>query len=318
MKQDSMTAAPVAPNALEEIEIGYFFALLKRYWKTLALAVAIGMALTSGYYALQKDTYEAKIILMPSKSETPSAAGLLGLASLAKDGSGDMDFFFALMKTEPVTRRLFGSRIPDSLGKDSVRVAAALELDSLGPKEYFTSIQNFQKKIKVESQEGGLYQITMQAGSRWLCEALLNGLVGAAFHEFREAQRNRIEGLLTRLKIAIDSAQGERETANQRLVGYKERNLGVERPQSLAILNDLNLEYRVKEEKYLLVKKEMEMSNLELVKSLPPITVLGAAESPPWRISPRKKIIFPAGLFLSFAFGYVFVLVRDLVRQRQA
>lgn len=306
-----------AKPALEDLEIGYFLNLVPRYWKSMVLVILVGMGLTLGFYALQEETYEAKIILVPSKAETPSVGGLLGLASFAKEGSGDMDFFFGLLKTEPVVKRLFSSMIPDSLGTDSVSVRTVLEMDSLGPKETYENIQTFQKGIKIESQDGGLYQINLQSTSRWLSVALLNALVESAFREYHDAQRFRIQSLLERLKIAIDSAGSEREVANQRLVQYKERNFGVERPQSLARLNDLTLEYRVKEEKYLLVKKEMEMSNLELVKSLPPITILGPADSPPWRIAPRRKVIFPAGFVLSLIIGYFLAFSRDILKSRK-
>ncbi len=318
MIQEKVTQErPPAKSALEEIEIGYFFSLVPKYLSTLLAILAVGIGLTTGYYLLQKNVYESKIILVPAKSESPSVSGLLGLASLAKEGSGDMDFFFGLLKTAPVVKRLVASRVPDSLGKDSVEVRKALHMDSLGEKVFYNQILSFQKKIKVETKDGGLYQITMEAESRWLSEALLNGLVIAGFTEYYEAQGNRIRSLLGRLEFAIVSADGEREAANKKLVDFKERNYGVEKPYSLAIMNDLVLEYKVKEEKYLLVKKELEMANLELVKSLPPITILEPAESPPWRISPSKKIIFPLGAILSFLIGYFSVLVRDITKNRK-
>jgi len=68
-------------------------------------------------------------------------------------------------------------------------------------------------------------------------------------------------------------------------------------------------ELKVQEEIYLTLKKEMEISKIEEVKSLPLIQILDQATVPTEKSKPKRRIIMLSGLITSFLLGVLLVVI---------
>ena len=68
-------------------------------------------------------------------------------------------------------------------------------------------------------------------------------------------------------------------------------------------------ELKVQEEIYLTLKKEMEISKIEEVKSLPLIQILDKATVPTEKSKPKRRIIMLSGLITSFLLGVLLVVI---------
>ena len=101
------------------------------------------------------------------------------------------------------------------------------------------------------------------------------------------------------------------ETRETDLKNFRESNMRIEKsPQLQLELGKFMRELKVQEEIYLTLKKEIEISKIEEVKSLPLIQILDKATAPTKKSKPKRRNIMLAGLIFSFLFGILLAVIK--------
>lgn len=298
------SAASSQPIREEEIDLKDLLFLLWGRRRTIALAGICAMGLSAIYaYLIAKPTYESSALLLPTQVPTAdqfgAAAALLGKKS---GGSADAELYQSLLTSRTVMRKLMDAPLrnqSDTAGGRVEPLYRILKLDTTKPELVEGWVEALSSSVAVgskESSSGGILEIRFTAGAPWLAQEIGQTLLEIGQEELREVRVERAGTVLPRLATVVSQAKAEWDSSARRVTWYKDRNRSIILPDQLLELARLQMEQQVREQKYMLARKEYESQVLEREKATPPMIILDPANLPARKSSPKRIRIMALGL----------------------
>lgn len=302
----------------DEIDLRKIF---KDLWgsRLLILAIVLAFAALSSVYALmKKPSFESNVLLIPTDPRTSNsledAVSFLG----SKTGKGDdLDLYQMLLTCRTVVEQVLHADVVDQSDTGKGRrmpLAVLLGVDTSDQEKLSDGLELLARSVKVgtppEQSGGGVIQVTVSAGSAWLAKQLADKFVEVGQTEIRRVRANRFETTLQRLQGAAKEASREFDQASQELANFRSQNRSITLPEQQVRLDRFELESNVKQQKYMMVRKEIESLVLEKEKAVPPAIVLDSAHAPVRRSSPKRTMIVMLATLFGGALSCAFVVVR--------
>lgn len=301
-----------------------FVALALLLWHRRAILVAATVLMGATFYATSfalREEYESTILLLPT--ETPkldqlgAAAALLG--KKASTGSADLELYQTLLTSRTVTSQLLRTGFANRHDTGSGRVEPLfriLGIDTSDPGELYAAERDLATSIEVGSVGTGLgniLQVTLKAPHPWLARDLAEQTVSIGQEAFRKVRIERSETILSRLVVASEAARRDWDEAARKASQYKEQHRSISLPELQYDLDRILMEKQLKEQKYVLARREVEQLALEQAKAAPPAMILDKATTPPWRTRPKRALLAIVGMVLGAAGSCAAVLAWSLL-----
>lgn len=307
-----------------DFDLREMFMLLWKSRHKLVLSALFGGVLACIYaFAIVKPVYESSALLLPTDppkdEQLGAAAALLGKKVNAL---GDVALYQSLLTSRQVMHKLLSSKITN--GDDSAKgkiepLYEVLMLDTAKPEEMENVINSLGKLVLVESRKsstgmgGGIVEITVSSHAPWLAQQICERLIRIGQEELRSVQIERGKTIGERLTLANELARREWDSTAVKLTVFKDRNRSILLPDQMLTLLRLEMEKQAKEQKYLMARKELELQELELEKTAPPMMILDPANLPAKMVRPKRMMILVLGVMAGFFIAMGFVLGRNAI-----
>lgn len=288
----------------EEIDLRDLFHTLWGKRGIIAL-VAIGSLALSAVYAflIAKPVFESSALLLPTQTANPdqfgAAAALLGKKAT---GSADVDLYQSLLTSRTVIHKMLNAPFRDLSDTGQGRIEPLfriLKLDTNNPLAVERATEGLANSVTVGSKEsgaGGILEIRFAAGAPWLAQEIGQTLLEIGQEELRSVRAERSETVLPRLARIVAQTKAEWDSSARVLTGYKDRNRSIILPEQMLEISRLQMEQQVREQKYMLARKEYETQVLEREKAAPPMMILDPANLPARKVQPHRSLILVIGL----------------------
>lgn len=275
-----------------------------------AVAIILGL--------LAQHRYEAEIVLYPSNSANPkpslsSLGALVGFSLETETGSDPTILFKEVLRSRNFTEKLADRKFFSNEQNKEITLRELFDSDEQDSLilEYELSIwisDLFQvEKDKVTQ----VTRIKVLAPESRLASDLANEVVKELKIHFEETTNSVIKRNRISLEKNALEVKRELDVAVDNLAEFRARNKGITYqnvPNLFREFMDLSTEVEIHKEKYLLLRKELEMTRIEEIKEKPFIEILDAARIPPYKKYPLRKKMAVYGTLLGFLFGCLLVL----------
>jgi uncharacterized protein involved in exopolysaccharide biosynthesis len=314
--------SPSSANIFDKDQIDIRM-LLIALWKRKFWIIAGALVATSvsGYYAFKVavPVYESTAVLIPTeapvKNQLGAAAALLGKTS---NSNVDAELYQSLLTSRTVLHKLLSASIVN--GSDTAKgriepLSKTLQLDTSRLGAIEATIKALASAIHVGSMErgdGGILEIKFRSREPWLAQQIGNSLLGIGQEELGLVRAERSKLIGSRLIPAVEKSQLEWDSATKRVTYFKDINRSITLPDQVMQLARLEIEKSAKEQKYLLVRKEFELQQLEAIKAVPPMMVLDPPNYPGRESKPNRRIIVLLGAIFGLAFSSSVVAAKCL------
>jgi capsular polysaccharide biosynthesis protein len=283
----------------------------RRWWKWYVLIVA---AFTGGAIFLcmvLPPTYKASVTLLPTQSKDSRVNRLEAIASKfgidsPVPGANFADFLEPIVGSKTFLFRLSDFPVVDAKGErkklyDTFKYSGkSADLDSLIYLSRMRSMVDFLKKAS------GVIEISVTAPSEAMASDIANQTVKLINEFNQEYNYSNARANVQFLTEQMAGAETGKQRASDNVVGFLERNRGIDpttSPSLFSKYSSLKLEQEIANQKYLLIRNQMESAQLTLNRKEPLLTVLDYASRPYYKDGPKRKqillILIAAGFFLS-------------------
>lgn len=303
----------------DEIDLRELFLALWASHRLVSFCGILGLA-SSAFYAffVAVPVYRSSALLLPTQTQIPDQFGAAAALFGKKKGSGsaDVDLYKSLLTSRTVVRKLLSSDHANWSDTAKGRIEPLfriLNVDTANPKAMEDVINRLSGSVTVdtkESGEGGILQIEFEAPTAWLAQGIGQKLLEIGQEELRRVRSARTETFLPFLASAVSQAKSEWDSSARILAIFKDRNRSIVLPAQMLELSRLQMELQVREQKYLLARKEYESQILEREKAAPPMMVLDPANLPAHKSKPKRLFLMVLGLFSGLFLSSMFVMFR--------
>ena len=291
----------------DSLTVGHILSLLRKdAWKIFAVTSVITM-LSIGYSYLLPETWKAAIHVVPTEMPHSEQLGALAevLSKKAGSGSANIDMFSALLVSRPVLLQLLQSEISKPLpGKDSVySVQTLLKIDTTNTGTVYYAADALSNDIKFTQQQNSLsniVEVSLTANSPWLAKAMLSNLLTIGQASLFAITRSRYETVIHRLEKADSVALELSKQASNAYTKFQVDNRSSNQPEVVQRGDRLRREQEIRDQTYMMVRRDLETNRLEIEKIMPPVVAIDSAFVPPLRESPKRTQIMIAGFLLGF------------------
>lgn len=252
------------PVTNEEVDIN-LLNLFKAAWskKVIFLAsLAIGTAVGAAWFKLGEKRFSASISFVQSREETDlSAMGGLGALSMLGVGAATSDPPLLKFMEKYVKTREFILSIQDSLYAGEPLHVKILGNTARGPASDEVFFMRTAPMFKI-TKEAGLLTIKATHPDSAFALALANLIYSSFSQRFDRERRNILRDNLDFVSDLVEKSKTEMQRASGNMRIFLEQNRELGAPHLLQKRNELLLESRLAEEKY--VQAEKERSLLEI------------------------------------------------------
>jgi capsule polysaccharide export protein KpsE/RkpR len=172
----------------------------------------------------------------------------------------------------------------------------APQVDTLVYLKKLTDMINFQKGAS------GLVQIEVTAPTPRMAAGISNQLASEIDKFAREKTLQTLQIQITYLTEQVAITEERRKSANSKMLVFLNRNRNIDpelSPSLFAEYTELKMQVDVTNQRYLLMKEELESAQISLYKKEPLLMFIDPAAEPFFRFAPRGKIL----LSIHFALG---------------
>jgi len=295
----------------DEIDLLEYGRILWR-WKRLTIALlALVCVVILTYNFIRKPVYEAIVTMIPNeKPQTPSLGALGGLAAnfgfSMPSTSDPSDIYREILLSRSFLKSYVNKTLPTEKHREGISIPAYFKIQTQDEDSLFISVAAKMKKLIDYEKDGSISVLSVVSNDPIFSASLANDLL-VALKQF--VQENRLSKLKkNRIFIETRLAEMERElkVARKNLSLFRQKNQRIDANHAPQLLDQqawLMQEVRIKEEIYLLLKKEFEMARIEEEKEKPFIQVLDNAIPPSPTFKPGKKLLFGVVFLASGFFG---------------
>lgn len=285
--------------------------------KIVIISVTVLFSIASIFYALTspvKYTSVSKLITKTSSS-TPSGnlaqmAALAGVNIGNRNSSNPSEYLPVIMRDKNFIIKILKKKW--FIKGDSVNLPDIWEM------EPDTTIENWSfvfEKIKTSTlrdgdffdlskdRKAGVLTLTTEFRYPELAYQVNNYLLQLIDEYISNSLKGQAKEKRTFIEERISEVSEDLKISENRLAGFKERNLDTDAPKVFLEEHRLLRQVTLNQELYIQLKKQYELARIEEKNDQPLIEVLQRPEIPIWRSKPKRKLIVIigtiAGLFIS-------------------
>lgn len=306
---------PLLPGEEFEIDLRALVAKLRQGWFLLLAGGFLGAALAGAWGWWKGPLYVARMQVLETGVERSGALGSLSsIKSLVGQGSGDdlgsLELFRALLGSRIVAERVLLGEVKKPKTDSVMRMFRVMGLDPADAWRWDEVAEGFTKAVEVRPVGGGVFELSYTSGSQWMAQLMLTRFYEEAMVELRNASRDRFSTTLKSLDRAASAAADERRRAVAQLAEFNARNLATTSPVLFMRQSQLEVEAKIKEQKYLAARQELENVRLQREKFSLPAIVLSPAVRPVRPSKPKWPALLAAGFLGGMLAGAGLVLIR--------
>jgi uncharacterized protein involved in exopolysaccharide biosynthesis len=308
----------------ESVTIGDIIALLRQHLLKIVSATIGATAVAVFYSYTVPETWVATIHVVPTEVPHSEQLGALAevLSKKAGSGSANIDLFTALLTSRPVLEKLIVSQVvkPAPNGNALKSVQSELEIDTNDIKSRFFAVEKLAKTINFSQQQSSLsniVEVNLTAKSEWLAKGMLSNLMGLGQSALYEVTKSRYQTSIPRLEQADSVAFAKAQRVSEEIVQFQENNRNSEFPSVRQKLDRYRQELQVRDQTYLMVRKELEQDRLEMEKITPPVVAIDSVSVPPFREGPKRARIVIIGLVLGLIGSSGLCIINGIVLGRK-
>lgn len=318
------------PNQKAEIDLLEVFIKTWQHRKFIILFTAAFTILGIAYALLKQPLYESSTKLYKTEGESSSMSRIQGLASQfgfgGSLGSSELFNITDLVNSRSIKTQLLYKKWDTEKYQDSVNLITYWEIEKATKAEdTHAGLETLNEFIGVNTdEETQLTTITVLMQEPELAADVANHIVFLIEDYIQNKQKMQTRENLAYIQKRLDSVKVELTRAEEDLKSFRKRNRMTSlSPELQTQQMRLQRELTIKQEVFLVLQKELEMTKIELVKETPVINILDKAEAPVLRAKPKRKLVVIislfAGLFLSLfslILWYLWSYVRNEMRAR--
>jgi uncharacterized protein involved in exopolysaccharide biosynthesis len=281
----------------EEISIGLADVIrsFRRFWPLYLLVIGATLGVGLAICLIQKPKYQAYTTLLPHQSKESKLGRLDALASRfgidsPLPGMNFVDFLDPIVVSKSFLFQLSDFPIIKN-GKTTLLFEyfkypeRGTGLDSL---IYLTRLRSM---VKLQKKASGLVEIKVTADTPEMAAGIANKLTQLVNDFAQEYNLANGRAHMSYLSTQVAEAEGNRRKAYDNLVRFMEANRGIDpmtSPSLFAKHTELKVETDIANQKYILLRNQLESAEMNLAKQDPILTVLDGASVPYFKFSPKR------------------------------
>jgi uncharacterized protein involved in exopolysaccharide biosynthesis len=289
-----------------EIDLFKILGLLwaRRYF--IVLVVAASGLLGLGSTMLMAPVFKAETQFLMQASGGKQVPSALGFSSLAGQFGLDMggnqkifDIFPRILESRTFLSEMKSLKVKTTL--DTGKAMAEFLIPKPSPKVPFDIqlLDRLRGMIMLNKEKDGVNILTIKGRDPVFVAFLANTLVSRLENYYSTVETKKAAQNLRFLEAKHLEAKVELSSIADSIRTFKERNREINIPYLMQRLYWLQIEQRIREEKYMLLTKEYESAKIDYEKVKPIVVVVDSAIVPFSKSEPRRKI----ALIVSCAFG---------------
>jgi len=181
--------------------------------------------------------------------------------------------------------------------------------------EKSVTVAEEKKSNFISSASASLVTVTVKTGDRELSKNIANKITELTNDFMQQARNKNIKESIVFIEQRLKDNKKELTEAEENLKQFKKSNQIVVSAELQLELARLQREVTIKQEVYLTLVKQKEMSLIDVVKQSNVISVLDEAVRPEKKVSPKRAQIVVISLFMGFVLGIVIIISRNMLKQ---
>jgi len=302
-------------NNSDEIDLIQVFLKIWRFRRFVILFTA-GVAILAVVYALMaQPQYEATVKLYKESSEGQSGR-IQSLASQFGFGgavSGGTQFSIDdLLSSRNINKRIIYKEWDTEKFEEPVNLIKFWEIEGETKEEKFVkAMKGLKDRISTSiNEETALITIKVLMEEAQLAADIGNYITEIISEYVQQDRQTNTRQNLKYIEKRLDTVERELKNAEEALKRFRERNRVIAESPGLQMeMSRLQRQVTIKQQVYLTLQKEREMTEIELVKETPVINVLDEAVKPEERAKPKRKLIVIVATFGGFFFSILLVVL---------
>lgn len=309
---------------IKEINLHFYFEVLFRNIKVMALSVIVCAALAFAYCWYAPKTYISSVTLLPEENAAEPLGALSMLSSsigLPVGGTHPFsDMYRDVIKSRTFVRNLLNRKVLAGAPGDSTTAAAFFGLAGLDERRQVAGLSKLvDKYVELLKLPNGMMVINLETENAVFSSSFLNLLVSDLELFFKEKERAKIIASLEFMKAKIDEKEMVYRASSDRVASFLSENQYLDfqkTPHLYSRLEELKRDQRIQEEIYLLLAKEYEKNLMEKERDKNLIRVLDYAEPALRKEKPYRVKIMLGAILGSFILSYIAMLVLARLKPR--
>lgn len=293
------------------------------YW-TVAACVVVALAVA----LLMEPVYRSEAKILPTESDVEgpglslaAAASRFGLA-MPSTSSRLSSLYPQILSSHTIITRVLAREFDSRRLRGRASLYEILDIPGRSPseREVWGRMRMLDDVLNVDqSIETGVTTLKVSTP-----EAKLSAAVAAAFieeleHFLRELRHE--EGSRDRefIEARMQEERDEVAAVEKELLDFRERNKKIDNSPKLLLEQERLLrQLRIQEEVFVELRRQLEIAQIEEVKSTPPVQVLDPPVAPIFRERPKRALILVVGAFGGLLLGVVFAFAVEFVARTAA
>ncbi len=305
-------------NTAQKQEIDLLEVFIKTWqhrWFIIIFTI-IFILLGVAYALLKQPLYTGTAKLYKTEGESGSTSQLQGLASQfgfgGAFGSSEMFNIIDLVESRSIKKKVLLHQWETEKFDHPVNLIEYFEIDAeTERKKIHQGLEHLNDYISANTdEETMLTTINVLMPEPELSARVTNYIVFLIEDYIIHEQKMQTRENLKYIQNRLDSVKLELKQAEEALKGFRERNRNIAQSPDLQTRQmRLQRQLTIKQEVYLLLQKELEMTKIELVKETPVINIVDHAEPPALRTEPKRTLIVIISAFLGFFLSLVVLVL---------
>jgi len=315
------------PNiaASDEIDLLEIFKTIWQGRKLIALITLVVTLLGLTYAMLTKPLYQATTSfyslenLKSGGNSLGAAAAMLGMSSGSDAGIGGYKAN-DIIKSRKIRTALAKQLWQTDEYKSPVdlytiwKIKGTSDADKLDKLllrlEKSVTVAEEKKSNFISSASASLVTVTVKTGDRELSKNIANKITELTNDFMQQARNKNIKESIVFIEQRLKDNKKELIEAEENLKQFKKTNQIVVSAELQLELARLQREVTIKQEVYLTLVKQKEMSLSDVVKQSNVVSVLDEAVRPEKKVSPKRAQIVVIGFILGMMLGIVFLIFK--------
>lgn len=320
------------PNtaASDEIDLLELFKTIWQGRKLIALITIVATLLGLTYAMLTKPLYQATTSFYSLENQKSSgsslgaAAAMLGMSSGSDAGIGGYKAN-DIIKSRKIRTALAKQLWQTDEFKTPVdlytiwKIEGTSEADKLDKVllrlEKSVTVTEEKKSNFISSSTASLVTVTVKTGDRELSKNIANKITELTNDFMQQARNKNIKESIIFIEQRLKDNKKELVEAEENLKQFKKSNQIVVSAELQLELARLQREVTIKQEVYLTLVKQKEMSLIDVVKQSNVISVLDEAARPEKKVSPKRLKILTTSFMLGIFFSFVIIFGLKIFRK---
>lgn len=313
----------------EEIDLVKLAVKVWNHRREMLVIIALITLAGIVYAFMAPKLYEANASFYKTEGEKQNMSGLHNLASQFGVGGalGGSELFNIddLVKSRSMALKILNKKWETEKFDQPVSLIKYWEIQEDNQlKEQHGGLEKLGNAIQVfTDEETQLTNIRVLMPEPQLAADIANHIVQLVEAWIKEEQQLRSRKKMDFIEMRLDSVKKELLDAEEALKEFKEQNRITSLSPQLQIHQmRLQRQVNIKQEVYIVLQKELEMTKIDLVKETPVINLLDEATPPVLRAKPKRKLIVLLGVLAGLAISvmvivgkYVFLLIQKEIHE---